>query len=130
MILLGEFYFVHLDLIVDELIDVHCCLQGTILSCNAAWFFRTVPVCEAYCVVLFSEQNQKRQHTGEMEDDASLTFDPSMSMSTKLGFTSSVTLLYAPVADPGLMRNLPSYETACRREHGHQLADSGAPPFS
>ena len=49
------------------------------------------------------------------EGDSSLTFDPSMSISTKLGFTSSVTLLYAPVADPGLMRNLPSYSTACKK---------------
>ena len=49
-----------------------------------------------------------------------ITFDPSMSMRTKLGLTSCVTLLYAPVTDPGLIRNLPSYAKACGRHFASQ----------
>lgn len=41
------------------------------------------------------------------------TLLPSISISTKLGLTCSVALLYAPVAEPGLTRNLSSYLYAC-----------------
>ena len=41
------------------------------------------------------------------------TLAPSISMRTKLGFTSGVMLLYAPVAEPGFMRKRSSYLYAC-----------------
>ena len=41
--------------------------------------------------------------------DMTNTFEALMSMRTKLGLESGVIVLYAPVAEPGLIRNLSSY---------------------
>lgn len=52
-----------------------------------------------------------------------LTLSPSMSINTKLGTGNLVMLLYAPVADPGLIMILSSNFSACKEMHhnGHDL---------
>lgn len=51
---------------------------------------------------LVSNGRMSKQRTSKQRTN--LTFEPSISIRTKLGFTSIVMVLYAPVADPGLIR--------------------------
>ena len=56
------------------------------------------------------------KHLQYQDAHAQPTFLPVMSMRTKLGTTSSWRLLKAPVADPGLIKSLPSIQSAYKTE--------------
>ena len=69
MILFGELYFIHLDLIVDKLIDVHrrlqtdklCVFSGFMAIWNCIYLEHTLRLLQYF------EHDQKRHRTERME---------------------------------------------------------------